>query len=218
LAALRFISSAESTIATRHAPIAGVMCMNSLSPRTSSTTISLRMRLVQGASCAADGTGRVRARIDQRAAGRLACDIESVGCAEQAALLPRQQEAREAPGKRRLADAARPGQQPGVVQLAYLLRRQQRALGGLVPDQPVVAPRRRPVVRPFELSSSDGRRSAWPVPWFRCPAARRRGALPPGDVVDVLRGIDDRAAAGLGPGDLEETPAHALVESRGRLS
>ena len=94
----------------------------------------------------------MRARIDQRSSGRVGRHIETVRFAEQASLgLAAQQEAREAPGKRCLADAARSRQQPGMVQAAALLGGEHGLFRRLVAQQAVAAPGRRPVVRPFEL-------------------------------------------------------------------
>ena len=95
----------------------------------------------------------MRARIDQMPARRVGRDVERLRpAAEQAALvLARQQEPCETPRQGCLADAARTGQQPGVMQPAALLCRQHRLFGLLMADQTVVAPRRRPVVGPFEL-------------------------------------------------------------------
>jgi hypothetical protein len=95
----------------------------------------------------------VRACIDQRPARGIGRHLETLRpAAEQPALrLAGEKEAREPPGQRRLADATRAGQQPGVVQPTAAVRRQQRLLGRRVTNQPVAAPGRRPVVRPFEL-------------------------------------------------------------------
>ena len=153
LALLRFISSAASTMATRHLPIAGVMCMKAPSSRTSSTAISARMRPVSGLSVRRrwNRSGCERASTSDRP-GASAGTSRLSGLAEQASLgLAAQQEAREAPGKRCLADAARSRQQPGMVQAAALMGGEHGLFRRLVAQQAVAAPRRRPVVRPFEL-------------------------------------------------------------------
>ncbi len=95
----------------------------------------------------------MRTGVDQIESWRAGRHLEAVRpIAEQtAALLARQQEAGEAPGKRRLANPARARDQPGVVQAARPLRGEHRLLGGLVSHESVVAPGRRPGVRPFEL-------------------------------------------------------------------
>ncbi len=70
-----------------------------------------------------------------------------------------EEEAREAEGERRLADAARAAQQPGMRQPAGAVRLQQRRLGHLVPEQQRVVARRHDrlrlasglVVAPLEL-------------------------------------------------------------------
>src|SRR5476651_839421 len=75
----------------------------------------------------------MRARIDQGPARRFAHDVERVGVArKEPARLAGEQEARELPRERRLADAARSRQQPGVMQPADLLGQQHRLFRQLV--------------------------------------------------------------------------------------
>ena len=89
LAALRFISSAPSTIDDPPAALAGVRRRKPPTPRTSSTTISLRSRLRRG-SCARSTTrdrhGRRRRRGGTRLLGRHV-EASRAACAEQAAAL-----------------------------------------------------------------------------------------------------------------------------------
>ena len=158
----------------------------------------------------------MRARIDQRAARRIGRHVEPFrrAAAEQPALLlAAQQEAREAPGQRRLADAARPRHQPGMVQPAALVGREHGLLGRLVAQQPLAAPRRRPVVGPFELLELAGidARLAPRHPSGSQPILRRIGDRA-GDRIDRSCSIDHDAALGLPRGDFEESGAHPGME------
>ena len=125
------MSSAPSTMATRQPPSAGVSAMKALTLRTSSTAIWVRMRLrLRIVAALGDVEVGVAAGGDATEGG--------VGGVEVQAVVRRaagQQEAGEAVGERRLADAVRAGDQPGVVQAAGAHGVQQRDLGGLVAEQ-----------------------------------------------------------------------------------
>ncbi len=160
LAALRFISSAPSTITTRQPPSAGVSCRKPPMARASSTTISLRCRLRFGSKAALDDEQvGMAAGGDAAEHGMVGRDGERFGLrrrAEQpAGRRPRPAETREAIGQRRLADAARPGDQPGM-------------------RQPAGVEGRAAPLRPPRGRAARGSRAAaaFPAPRFRPPVPR----------------------------------------------
>ena len=94
-----------------------------------------------------------------------------------------------------------------------LLCRQHRALGLLVSDQSVVAPRRRPAIGPFELlqlGRIGGRLGARQVSGPQTRGERIGDGA--GDVVYAGGGVDHDAALRIGGGNFEKAGAHALVE------
>ena len=217
LALLRFISSAESTMATRHCPIAGVMCMKAPSSRTSSTAISARMRPVSGlsvrrrwnrsgcerastserpgASAATSSPSRHRRRTGRPAAGRTAGSARSARPASPC-------RCRAVPPSARHDAAGRSAGPPAW---------SSRPSRGPAAGRCATAAASRTAIRASRARWH--RRSPCPSPSVRLPAGRSpHRAIACGDRVDRPCSIDHDAALGLPRGDFEESGAHPGME------
>ena len=224
LALLRFISSAESTMATRHWPIAGVMCMKAPSSRTSSTAISARMRPVSGLS--------VRRRWNRSGCERASTSDGPAHRPPRRALPPRRRRtARPAAG--RTAGSARSARPASPCRCRAVPPSARHGAAGRSawaasmvfsaaswPSSRVAAPRRRPVVGPFELLELAGidARLAPRHPSGSQPIAsphrrsRRRSHRPSLVASITTQRLGSRAA-------ISRNPARTRAwKSRGRLS
>ena len=136
--------------------------------------------------------------------------------ARRIALLGRRQRgAREAIGERRLADALRSGQQPGVMHAPAGQRLGQHALGVVVAVELLRLARMREALEPVGLRQLlDTRRWRARAPLSRRRQQARLHRLPHGGEHGalVLRRIDDDAALRLGAGDVAKGVAQLPVE------
>ncbi len=238
-AALRFISSAPSTMTTRQPSSAAVSRKNSAIARVSSTTISPRNRRRRG-SQARSTVNRsawppAAMRRNTPLSGSTARPVSTgaprksaAGGAVLSAL--RQQKAGKAKGQGRLADAARPAKQDRVRQPSGAVETLELALGALVADEIRVRPRRQSRARAASAGGSTARAievAAWRSTRGRCRCMRllQAPSVTPSRCATASstarctasggpRGVDQHAAAGFGGGDLAEALAQPLVKGR----
>ena len=134
LAADGFMSSAPSTTTTRQPPSAGVRLMKPPIFRASSTMIWVRWRPVFSLT----PSSMVSRSACEPAATRRNTGSAGIKGERFSRGHPGQQSAGEAESQRGLADAVRPGDQPGMVQPPGTQRVQDGGLGGLVAEQQLV--------------------------------------------------------------------------------